>query len=291
MKEFYFIMLIPIIMMIVFDYGPMYGVVIAFKNFKIKKGILGSDWVGFENFIKFFKNIFFWRIIGNTFRIAFFRITICTICPIVFALLINEIASNKFKRVVQTISYLPHFMSWVVIATFVNQILSPEYGLLNAIIEQFGGETYYFLGDPSMFTTILITAMVWQGTGWGSITYLACIAGIDTAMYEAAEIDGANRFQRVWYITLPSIVPMITILFILSLRSILSAGFDPVYNLQNALNMSKSMTIETYTFEEGLYNAKYAYSAAVGLFQTAIGLFFLLVSNAIVKKINDQGIF
>lgn len=291
MKEFYLIILLPFALMCTFNYGPMYGIVIAFKDFKINRGILGSDWNNFEHFKRFFNDIFFWRIIGNTLRISALRLTLCFAAPLIFALLLNEVNHLRFKKIVQTISYLPHFMSWVVIAGFCYQLLSPQYGLINWAVEKLGGTPQYFMGNPYAFVQILISAMLWQGIGWGSIVYLAAIAGIDQEMYEAAEIDGASRFQRVWYITLPSITPMITILFILSLRSVLAAGFDPVYNLQNSLNISRSQTIETYVFEQGLINAKYGYSAAVGLFQNLIGLVFLFGTNFIIKRINDQGIF
>ena len=288
MKEFYLIILIPFTLMVVFDYIPMYGVLIAFKDFKINKGIIGSDWNNFEHFRKFFNDLYFWRYVGNTFRIAFLRITICFVAPIIFALLLNEVKQMRFKKIVQTISYLPHFMSWVVIAGFVYQLLSPQYGL---IIVKLGGEAKFFMGDPKMFVTVLISSFLWQGIGWGSVVYLASIAGIDSTMYESAEIDGANRFHCVWHITLPSIMPMITILFILSLRGILSAGFDPIFNLSNDLVLETADVIETYSFRQGLYNAKYGYSAAIGLFQNLVGLSFLFGSNFIIKKINNQGIF
>ena len=291
MKEFYLIMFLPLAFMIIFDYFPMYGVLIAFKDFKINKGIIGSDWNNFEYFKKFFNDLYFWRYIGNTFRIAFLRITICFAAPIIFALMLNEIKRMRFKKLVQTISYLPHFMSWVVIAGFVYQLLSPEYGLLNYLIVKLGGNAKFFMGDPNMFVPILITSFLWQGVGWGSILYLAAISSIDTAMYESAEIDGANRFHCVLYITLPSIMPMITILFILSLRGVLSAGFDPIFNLSNDLVLETADVIETYAFRQGLYNAKYGYAAAIGLFQNLVGLCFLFGSNFVIKRINNQGIF
>lgn len=291
MKEFYFMMLIPLTLLIMFDYFPMYGVLIAFKDFKINKGIIGSDWNNFEYFKKFFNDVYFWRYITNTFRIASLRITICFIAPIVFSLMLNEIRQIKFKKIVQTISYLPHFLSWVVIAGFVYQLLSPEYGLVNYIVVKLGGQAKFFMGDAKMFVPILIISFLWHGIGWGSIVYLAAIAGIDSAMYESAEIDGANRLHCVWYITLPSIMPMITILFILSLRGVLSAGFDPIFNLSNDLVLETADVIETYSFRQGLYNAKYGYAAAIGLFQNLVGLCFLFSSNFVVKRINNQGIF
>lgn len=291
MKEFYLIILIPFAIMVLFNYIPIYGILIAFKDFKIGKGIIGSSWNDFAYFKKFFTDLFFGRIIGNTFRIALSRITICSIAPIIFALALNEIKQIRFKKIVQTISYLPHFMSWVVIAGFVYQLLSPQYGLLNYIITKLGGEARFFMGDSRLFVPILIITFLWQGTGWGSIIYLAAIAGIDPALYESAEIDGANRFQRILYITLPSIMPMITILFILSLRGALSAGFDPIFNLSNSLVLEASDVIETYAFREGLYNIKYGYSTAIGLFQNLVGLCFLFGTNLVIKKINNQGIF
>jgi len=291
MKEFYFILLIPLTIIIIFDYLPLYGVTIAFKNFKFNRGITGSEWNDFAHFKRLFSDVFFMRILINTLRISFLRMTVVFVCPIIFALLLNELVNLKLKKVIQTISYLPHFMSWVVIAGFVYQILSPEYGIFNLLIKKLGGDPVFFMGNPRYFVPVLIITLIWAGVGWGSIIYLAAISNIDTSMYESAELDGANRLHQVLYITIPSIAPMITIMFILGLGGVLKAGFDPIFNLYNDLVMERADVIDTYVFRVGLYEAKYDYSTAVGLFQNAVGLIFLLSTNAVVKKINNQGIF
>ena len=284
-------LLLPLVLLAVFTYGPMYGQQIAFRDFKINRGIWGSEWIWFDNFIKFTKDIFFTRVIANTLRISIVGRIFTFPAPIIFALLINEIGRMRFKRVVQTISYLPHFLSWVIIASFVMQILSPEAGIINTLMNKVGLGTYYFLGDPKAFVPVLISAQVWAGVGWSSIVYLAAIAAIDQEMYESAAIDGINRFQNVIYITLPSIAPTITILFILSMSGIMTAAFDPVFNLKNNLNLATSQTIELYIYTQGLEQAKYSYSAAISFFQNVIGLIFVLGTDFIAKKINGQGLF
>jgi len=269
----------------------MYGVQIAFKDFKINRGIWGSDWNGFTNILKFVNDFHFSRIIKNQLRISILGMLFGFPAPIIFALLLNEIAHLKFKRIVQTISYLPHFLSWVIIASFVMQILSPEAGIVNTVMNYFGLPTYYFLGDPNAFTTILISASIWAGIGWSSIIYLAAITNIDQEMYESAALDGSSRFQNVIYITLPSILPTITILFILGMRGIMNTGFDPVFNLQNPLNLPASQTIETYIYDQGIVQARYSYSSAISFFQSMIGLVFVFLTNWGSKKMSGQGIF
>jgi len=290
MREIYVLIFVPFILMFIFSYWPMYGAQVAFRDFKINKGIWGSPWIGLDNIKRFLNDMYAVRCIVNTLRISivgklFFPV------PIIFALLLNELVNTKFKRVVQTISYMPHFMSAIVISGFVMQLLSPDYGVVNTVLEKFGKEPYYFLGDPKAFVPILTSTGIWAGVGWSAIVYLAAIAGIDQELYESAAIDGTNRLQNALYITLPSITPMITILFILSMQGILSAGFDMVYNLKNNLNQSTSLTMEVYVFEQGIMGARYSYAQAIGLFQQAIGLCFVFLTNFIVKKINDQGIF
>ncbi|NSW89373.1 MAG: sugar ABC transporter permease [Firmicutes bacterium] len=290
MKALYIIFLIPLIHMLVFDYLPMYGVLISFKNFKYADGILGSKWNNFKHYKDLFGDILFKRVFWNTLRLSVLRIA-CFPLPIIFALLLNEITKMKFKRVVQTISYLPHFLSWVVIAGFVYQLLSPEVGIINYLRTLFGKEPVYFMIKSSYFIPIYLVTTFWAGVGWGSIVYLASISAIDINMYESAVLDGANRFQKAIHITLPSITPTITILFILSLRNILKASFDPIFNLYNPLIYDVADVIETYTFRKGLFEAKYDYAAAVGLFQNVVGLLLILITNSIIKKINDYGIW
>lgn len=291
MRVLYLLLFLPFLHLFIFHYLPMYGVVIAFKNFRYSDGILGSSWNNFAHFKYLFKDIFFKRVFWNTLKISSLRICIGFPLPILFALLLNEITNVKFKRISQTISYLPHFMSWVVVAGFVYQILSPEIGIINYFIKLFGGESVYFMIKKSYFIPILLTASVWQSIGWSSIIYLASISSIDPSLYESAELDGAGRLQKAVHITLPSIAPTVTVLFILSLGGILRAGFDPIFNLYNNLVMEVADVIDTYTFREGLLNARYDYASAVGLFQNIVGLSLIIITNKIVKKINDYGIW
>lgn len=291
MKVLYLLLLIPVVHVFVFMYLPMYGIVIAFKDYNYADGILGSPWNNLAHFKFIFNDIFFRRVFFNTLKISTLRILIGFPAPIIFALLLNEIGNMKFKRVAQTISYLPHFMSWIVVAGFVYQILSPEIGIINYVITFFGGEPIYFMIKKGYFIPILLISSIWQSVGWSSIIYLAAITGIDPSLYESAELDGAGRFRKALNITLPSIAPTVTVLFILGLGGILKAGFDPIFNLYNDMVKEVGDVIDTYTFREGLYNARYGYASAVGLFQNLIGLMLIIVTNKIVKRISDYGIW
>ncbi|MBO9598151.1 MAG: sugar ABC transporter permease, partial [Cohnella sp.] len=270
---FYYLMLLPaFVCFILFEYAPMYGVLMAFKNYRFVDGILGSPWVGFEYFEQFFNDIFFWRIIRNTLIISGLHILFGFPAPIVLALLLNEVFHSKFKKIAQSLSYLPHFMSWVILAAIMVELLSPSRGAINYIITSFGGNPIHFLAEPNMFIGVLVVSHVWQGIGWGSIVYLAAIAGINQDQYESATIDGANRFQQMLYITIPSLVPIMTILFILSMGKIMNAGFDQIFNLYNPAVYSVADIIDTYVYRIGLLEAKYGFATAVGLFKNMIGL-------------------
>ncbi|MBP1990404.1 ABC transporter permease [Paenibacillus eucommiae] len=291
MKALYLLMLLPAVFVFIFNYMPLYGVLIAFKDFNYSKGILGSDWNQFAYFKSMLNDSFFRRALWNTIRINLLSILIIFPAPIIFALLLNEMKHLPYKRVVQTISYLPHFMSWVVIGGFVYQLLSPEGGIVNALLGLFGIEPIYFMTNSHLFIPVLLSASIWQGVGWGSIIYLAAISGIDPTLYESAEIDGAGRWQKVFSITIPAIMPAIIILFILSLSSILNAGFDPIFNLYNPLVMNVADVIDTYVYRKGLLESKFGYAAAVGLFQSLIGLLLVYFSNRLIKKFSDYGIW
>ena len=288
MKVLYLFLAFPAIFLIVFEYAPMYGIVIAFKNFRFSDGIMGSVWNDFAHFKLLMRDVLFKRAFINTIRISLARIAVTFPAPILFALLLNELKGGRFKKAVQTISYLPHILSWVIIAGFVRQILSPEYGIVNLIITRLGGEAQYFLGEKEAFLPILLISSLWAGIGWGSIIYLAAISGVDQELYEASALDGATRLHQALYVTIPSIAPVIAIQFILSFRNVMKGGFDAIFNLYNGLTMETADIIETYTYRVGLAGGRYDYSTAIGLFQNLIGLAMVLVVNRIIKRLSSD---
>ena len=285
-------LLIPsVVMLIIFKYVPMYGVTIAFKNFKLRQGILGSPWVGFEVFEKVFSMPVFWTAFKNTAILGVMNLVVGFPLPILLALLLNEIRHDGYKKVLQTISYLPHFVSWITLSGLFIQLLSPSTGPVASLFRLFGAEPYYFMGEVKTFRWVLVATGAWKGVGWGSIVYLAALAGVDQEMYEAALIDGANRFQRVWYITLPSILPTVTIMLILRAGSILADNFDQIYNMSNAAMYEVANVLGVYTYELGLKNMRYAESTAVSLFLNVISLGLVLLTNWVSTKVNDYGIW
>lgn len=286
------LMFIPVIAyFLIFKYGPMYGIILAFKDFKLKAGILGSPWVGLQNFVDLFATETFLRAVKNTVWLSFLKLICGFPMPIVLALLLNEVRNLRFKKIVQTISYLPHFLSWVVLAGLFMQLLSPSNGAVNYLIEMFGGKSIYFLADNSWFRTTLIITDVWKGVGWGSILYIATISGINPEIYEAAECDGAGRFARMAYITLPELYPTIAILLILNLGSILDGGFDQVFNLYNAAVYETGDIIDTYVYRRGLGQMQYSQATAVGLFKNVIGFGLVVLTNLASKRISGQGVW
>jgi len=286
---FYYLLLLPVIAyFILFHYIPMYGVQLAFKDYRILDGIAGSPWVGLKHFIRLFTGPFFGQILSNTLIISFYRIVFGFFAPIVFALLLNEITNIWLKRITQTISYLPYFISWVILGGIMIEMLSPSRGVVNYVITLFGGEPIYFLTEPKYFVSILIISGIWQSVGWSSIIYLAAISSIDAEQYDSAYIDGANRFHMMLYITLPSIKSIIIILFILGFGGVLSSGFDQIFNLYNAAVLSVADVIDTYVYRVGLNDMQYSYSTAVGLFKNVVGFILVILCNFIVKKISED---
>jgi len=281
-------LLIPVLAyFVIFHYIPMYGVVLAFKDYNMRLGILKSPWVGLEYFQRIIGSKIFWEVTANTLIISFLKLLFNFPAPIILALLLNEIPGRRFKRTVQTISYFPHFISWVVLAGMIIEILSPARGIINYFITLLGGTPVYFLAEPSMFRSIIVITAIWQSVGWGTIIYLAAISGIDAEQYEAAYIDGANRFHLIRSITLPSILPVISIVFILNLGSILSAGFDQIFNLYNPMVYKTGDIIDTYVYRIGFVNMDYSFSTAVGLFKNIIGFALVMTTNLIVRRFND----
>ena len=293
MKAYYLMFLPVLLYFVIFHYLPMYGITLAFKEFRINLGILGSPWVGFENFKTIMSGPDIGRVLYNTVVISFLKVVVAFPIPIIFALLINELRHKRFKVTIQTISYLPYFMSWVILGSFVIEILSPSRGVINYIITLFGGETIYFMSKPEYFKMIAFVSYVWQSVGWNSVVYLAAIAGIDSEQYESAHVDGANRYQLARYITLPSLKPTILVLFILGLGGILNAGFDQVLNLYNPAIISKSDILDTYIYRMGIESFQYSISTAVSVFKNVVGLIMVLSANMVVKKMThgEQGIW
>lgn len=282
------IMMIPaVIFFAIFAYGPMYGVVLAFKDFKITEGIMGSPWVGLKYFKKAFEDPYFVQTIKNTLVISFGKLLFGFPLPILFAILLNELKGNKFRKIVQTVSYLPYFMSWVILGSIFFSLFSLE-GPINNVMEMLGMEKVMFMGDSSVFRSVLVSTDVWKGFGWGAVLYIAAISGIDQQMYEAARVDGANRFHNIIYITLPSILPVICINLILNLSGILNAGFDQVFNMYSETVYDVADIIDTYVYRLGLKGMQYSLSTAVGLFKSVIGLIMVVAVNFVVGKIGGK---
>ncbi|WP_425541839.1 ABC transporter permease [Bacillus carboniphilus] len=285
-------MVIPgIIFVFVFSYIPMYGIVMAFQDYNIFKGILGSEWVGFKHFIMFFESPEFSEVMRNTILISLFKLLVGFPAPIILALMLNEVRNQIFKRSVQTVSYLPHFLSWVIVAGFVGSILSTDNGSLNILLEELKliEEPINFLSIPEYFWTIIVTTGVWKEIGFASIVYLAAIAGVDQNMYEAASIDGASRFKQITMITLPSIMPVILIFLILAIGNILSAGFEDLLLLgSNPILRDVSEVIDTYVYRVGILNSRFSYATAVGLFKAIISVGLLVLANAFARRMGSS---
>lgn len=290
-KYLYLLLLPAVLYFFIFHYIPMYGIIISFKDYSFKKGILGSDWIGFENFIYMFKLNDFYRMFRNSFVLSFLRLIFEFPFPIIIALLLNEIKSRRFKKLTQTAIYLPHFISWAVIGGILVNFLSPTWGVVNNIIQSLGFEPIFFLGNPKYFRTTAVISSIWKEAGWGTIIYLAAITGIDMEQYEAATVDGANRWQRLIYITLPNIRTTIILMLILRMGSIMSNGFEQIYTLQNTQNLSVSEVFETYTYRVGLLGGRFSFATTVGLFASVISMIFLLTTNFISKKMGEETIF
>jgi putative aldouronate transport system permease protein len=284
-------MALPVIAFYLFiHYVPMYGAVIAFKNFTPGKGILGSPWVGFKNFNNFFSSVFFFRIIKNTLFISLTNILFGFPAPIILALLLNEIRNRLFKRAVQTVSYLPHFVSIVVVCGLIIDFTSLN-GIINDLAAFFGITKQTFLLNPDMFVGVYVSSEIWQTVGWGSIVYIAAIASIEQEMYEAAIIDGAGRFMQAIYITLPSLMPVITVMLILRMGSVMNVGFEKIILLQNNANLATSDVISTFVYRRGLLNFDFSYSSAVGLFNSVVNFTILLSANWLSAKFRGTSLF
>ncbi|WP_230986464.1 ABC transporter permease [Cohnella fermenti] len=275
---------------VLFCYVPMYGVQIAFKDFVPVRGIWGSEWIGFEHFDRFFHSYYFGTLIENTVLINLFQLALFPVAIIV-ALSINELKNGPFKKIVQTITYIPHFISVVVLCGMMIAFLNPSTGILNRGIEALTGRTLPFLTDPSWFKPVFVLSGEWQNLGWGAIIYLAALAGVSPDLHEAATVDGATRWQRIRHINIPSILPTIIILFILSTGNLMNVGFEKVFLLQNELNMEGSDVIQTYVYRTGLLSGQYSFSSAVGLFNSVVNLAILVTVNGIARKVSHTSLW
>ncbi|TNJ67687.1 sugar ABC transporter permease [Paenibacillus hemerocallicola] len=292
-KALYLLMLPGILYYLLFKYVPMYGIVIAFQNYSIGRGMLGSKFVGLDHFIEFFVNTpDSWKLIRNTVMLNVYDLLFHFPAPIVLALLFHELRIQWFKRLVQSISYMPHFLSTVVIAGIIVTFLSPSTGIVNhLLVKGFGIEPVLFLGLPEWFRTIYVGSEIWQKIGWGTILYLAAISGVDPTLYEAAKIDGANRLQQVRHITFIGMVPVMIILFVLNLGHFMETGFQKILLLYNSMNYETSDVINTFVYRRGILDADFSFATAVGLFQSAIGFILVVLANRIVRKYSETSLW
>ena len=287
-SRYMYLMLLPVVAyFVIFKYWPMYWLRMALYNYKMMKGFAGSEYIGLQSFVTFVRSMDFWMLFTNTIMINVFQLLIVFPIPIVFALLLNEVANEKFKKTVQTVSYLPYFISTMILVSMINTFLSPSLGIVNKVLKWATGDTIYFMGKAKYFRPIYIISSIWQGTGWNAIVYLCALTSIDPFLYEAAVVDGAGRWKQTWHITLPGIRSTIVIMLILQVGRMMSVGFEKVYLLQNDLNIGVSEVISTYLYKRGIIQADYGYSTSVGLFNSVINFSLVLISNYVSRKAGE----
>ena len=286
------LMLLPsIVLLFLFHYIPLGGIVIAFQDYSPVRGILRSDWVGLGNFTYIFSLPTFPRVLRNTLLIACGKVVLNILVPVTFALLLNEIRSAVFKRTIQTVAYLPHFLSAVVVCSITYQLFSVEDGVINHILNALGFESVNVLMNEAAYRSLFVGLEIWQGTGWGTIIYLAALSSVDVQMYEASMLEGANRWQQMWYITLPSILPIVMVTLVLRMGDLLDVGLEKTLLLSNAMNRQVAEVFDSYVYQRGVVDGRYSFSAAVGLFKSAVGLILVLGSNYLSKKVTDETIY
>lgn len=288
--QLYILSLPTLLYVIIFSYIPMYGIKIAFQNYNPSKGFANSEWVGLKHFERFFTNYQFGEVMRNTLGLGFYGLIAGFFPPIILAILLHNLSNRKFRSVVQTISYAPHFISVVVMAGMILLVFS-QAGVVNTVISMFGGDKINFMADPDLFPHIYVWSGVWQGTGWWSIIYLSALAGADTQLYEAAKVDGANRLQRIWHLDIPTLLPTAVIMLIMNCGGILTSNTQKVLLLQNNQNLSASEIIGTMVYKSGLMKMQYSYSTAVGLFQTIVNVIFLVTVNKIAGKLSETSLW
>ena len=289
--QYYLVFLLPLAFIVIFHYVPMAGIVLAFKKYNIRMGILRSPWAGMRYFNQFFTSPRFWELLRNTLGISVYTLAAGFPMPIILALALNEATNLRFKKSVQMITYAPHFISTVVMVGMLMQFLDPRIGFINVIIRSLGGQEINFMGKASLFKTLYVTSGVWQHTGYSAIIYIAALTGIDPNLYEAAYIDGASRFQRMVKIDIPGIMPTVVILLILNIGRLMSVGFEKVYLMQNDLNLSTSEIIATYVYKVGLLGAQFSFATAVGVFNSVINLILIVTVNQIAKRVGETSLW
>lgn len=289
----YLLLAIPVIYVFIFNYVPMYGVTIAFKKYKIKQGIMGSPWAGLYQFQRFISNPKFLQILTNTLAVSVYQLLAGFPLPIMLAIGLTHLVSDKYRKTIQMITYAPHFLSTVVMVGLINQLLNLHSGILNRFIELMGAQPINFLGKAEYFRHVYVWSGVWQEAGYGAIIYISALAGVDPQLHEAAAIDGASMWKRIWHIDIPGILPTITIMLILRMGSVMTIGFEKIYLMQNNTNISISEVIETYVYKQALTASKpdFSYSTAVGLFQNVISLILVMSTNFISTKVSNYGLW
>jgi len=288
----YYLLLVPAFVYIcVFNYAPLYGLQIAFKEYYGSKGIFGSPWVGFRHFTDFFNGYYFTRTLSNTLILSVYSMALGFPIPIALALMLNELKNEKFKKFTQTVLYAPHFISIVVMVGILHTMLSPSIGVVNTLLEALGRERVYFMAQPGLFRTIYVFSGVWQQMGWSAVIYIAALSGIDPALHESARIDGASRFQRIVHINLPGIQTTVVLLLILSIGGLINVGYEKVYLMQNTLNTEVSEIISTFVYKRGILNNKLSFSTAVGLFNSMVNLALLTAANFTARRISGESLF
>jgi putative aldouronate transport system permease protein len=286
-----YLLVVPVLLFyLLFSYKPMYGAIIAFKNYTPALGIGDSPWVGFDNFIRFFKSVYFIRLIKNTLLLSVYSLIFGFPAPIILALLLNELKNKKFKSLAQTVTYLPHFISLIVVTGMIVNFTMTS-GLINDIIIFFGGDRSPLLQNPRLYRTIYVISSIWQEVGWGSIIYLAALSGVDSQLYEAAMIDGAGKFKQLIYVTLPSIMPTIVIMLILKMGSLMSLGYEKTILLYNPSTYETADIISSYVYRIGLLEQNWSYSTAIGLFNSVINLFLLIITNKLSKRLSETSLW
>ena len=287
------LMILPVLaQFIIFKYLPLYGILLAFKDYRILQGIAESPWVGFFNFQRLFSSLDFLRVFKNTIVLALLNFIFGFPAPIIQALMINEMRGKIFKRISQSISYLPHFISWVILAGIFMELLSPSRGPINAVLRALGLKTIFFLGDPSWFRPTLVITNIWKGIGWGSIVYLAALGGINEELYDAARVDGCGRFKRIWHVTLPGMLPVVIIMLIFAAGDLVSDNFDQVFNLQNdGVINNVGDVLGTFIYRQGIGNLDYSFSTALELFRNLISLVLVVSTNKISKLVGEYGLW
>lgn len=280
-----------VVWLLIFCYAPMGGIVLAFKNYRFDMGIFGSPWAGLKHFKAFMTAPEFWITIRNTLIISGLKIVFCFPAPIILALLLNEVRAPKFKSLIQTMSYLPNFVSWAVVVSLLTAIFSPYGGVFNDIRKSMGLEAIFVMGEKNAFYPLVIFSDMWKGVGWGSIVYLSAITGVDQGLYEAATIDGANRWQCTWHITLPGISTTIGIMFIMAIGGILNAGYDQILLLQQPANNQISQILDTYILQTGIRYGKFEYATAIGLFKSVFSMILVVVTNYLTQKYAEIGLW